>query len=211
MRPPDVNDILRRHGPDVLRKVIDGASTMNGTAFGDAQFRTDDYKIPRFKLVRFEAVLLSSSAAYLVKGLIPRAGLIIIWGPPKCGKSFWAFDLAMHVARGIPYRGRRVQQGTVVYLALEGGYGFCARVDAYRLTHNVKDAPFYLVTDRTSLAQDQASLIADIKRQIGKPLPALVVIDTLNRSLAGSESKDEDMVDTSAQPTQSAKRSIAPW
>jgi hypothetical protein len=193
MKPPDANDILRRHGPEALRKVIDGAAFMNGAAFGDAQFREDEYRLPRFKLVRFKSVLLSTSAAYLVKGLIPRAGLIVIWGPPKCGKSFWTFDLAMHVALGIPYRGRRVQQGTVVYLALEGGYGFRARVDAYRRTHDIKDAPFYLVTDRISLVQDHAGLIADIKRQIGKTLPALVVIDTLNRSLAGSESKDEDM------------------
>jgi hypothetical protein len=62
---------------------------MNGVAFGDAEFREDEYKLPRFKLVRFKSVLLSTSAAYLVKGLIPRAGLIVIWGPPKCGKSFW--------------------------------------------------------------------------------------------------------------------------
>ncbi len=193
MRAPDANDILRRNGLEFLRDVIDGAATMNGAAFSEAELGGDENGRPRFKLIRFKAVLLSKSAPYLVKGLIPRAGLIVVWGPPKCGKSFWAFDLAMHVARGIPYRGRRVQQGTVVYLALEGGYGFCARVDAYRLTHNIKDAPFYLVTDRTSLAQDHAGLIADIKRQIGKTLPALVVIDTLNRSLAGSESKDEDM------------------
>jgi AAA domain len=191
MRPPDANDILRRQGTEALRKVIDAAATTNGTAFGDAYFREN--KLPRFTLVRFKVVLLSKSAAYLVKGLIPRAGLTVVWGPPKCGKSFWVFDLAMHVALGIPYRGRRVQQGTVVYLALEGGYGFRARVDAYRRTHDIKDAPFYLVTDRTSLVPDHAVLIADIKRQIGKTLPALVIIDTLNRSLAGSESKDEDM------------------
>jgi hypothetical protein len=99
----------------------------------------------------------------------------------------------MHVARGVSYRGRRVQQGAVVYLALEGGYGFRARIEAYRRTHDIKDAPFYLVTDRTNLIQDHADLITDIKRQIGKSVPVLVVIDTLNRSLAGSESKDEDM------------------
>lgn len=193
MRAPDANDILRRHGLEILRNVIDGAGTMNRVAIGDAQFSEDENRRPRFELVPFKAVRLSTSAVYLVKGLIPRAGLMVVWGPPKCGKSFWAFDLAMHVARGVPYRGRRVQQGAVVYLALEGGYGFRARIEAYRRTHDIKDAPFYLVTDRTSLVQDHAGLIADIKRQIVESVPALVVIDTLNRSLAGSESKDEDM------------------
>ena len=193
MSGPDANDILRQHGLEILRNVMDGAGTINGSGIGDAQFREDENRRPRFVLVPFKAVLLSTSALYLVKELVPRAGLTVIWGPPKCGKSFWAFDLAMHVARGLRYRGRRVQQGPVVYLALEGGYGFRARIEAYRRMHNIKDAPFYLVTDRTSLVQDHAGLVADIQRQIGKSVPALVVIDTLNRSLVGSESKDEDM------------------
>ena len=171
------------------------ADDKSWTATPDAAVNTAESvrQKPRFNLIRFNAVLLSSSAAYLVKGLIPRGGLVVVWGPPKCGKSFWAFDLAMHIALGIPYRGRRVQQGAVVYLALEGGHGFRARVEAFRREHGVTDAPFYLMTDRTGLVQDHAVLIAAIRRQIGTTLPALVVIDTLNRSLAGSESKDEDM------------------
>ena len=155
---------------------------------------------PRFKLTRFNAVLVSSSAFYLVKGLIPRGGMVVVWGPPKCGKSFWTFDLAMHVARGEPYRSRRVQQGAVVYLALEGGHGLRARIEAYRRKHQVNDAPFYLITDRTDLVNDHHALIAAIQQQIpegeaGRNLDSLIgsSIDTLNRSLAGSESKDEDM------------------
>src|SRR5207237_86449 len=79
---------------------------------------------PKFQLRPFDEIAVGSERAYLVKGLIPRAGLVVVWGPPKCGKSFWTFDLAMHVALGWEYRGRRVQQGSVVYLALEGGKGF---------------------------------------------------------------------------------------
>jgi hypothetical protein len=192
MRAPDANDILRRQGVEILRNVIDGAATINGIAIRHA-LRDGEIKRPRFELVPFKSVMLSTSAVYLVKGLIPRAGLTVVWGPPKCGKSFWAFDLAMHVVRGMAYRGRRVQQGAVVYIALEGGYGFRARIEAYRRTHDVNDVPFYLVTERTNLVEDHAALVADIQRQIGQSVPVLVVIDTLNRSLAGSESKDEDM------------------
>jgi AAA domain len=147
----------------------------------------DDVK---FTLARFSAVTLPTTAAYLVKGLIPRAGLTVIWGPPKCGKSFWTFDVAMHVAAGKDYRGRRVKRGAVVYLALEGGHGFRARVEAYRRRHDVGDVSFYLITDRTDLVRDHPTLITAIR---STDMPALVVIDTLNRSLAGSESKDEDM------------------
>src|SRR5262245_17118727 len=62
----------------------------------------------RFKLTRFSEIPWSPVANYLIKDLIPREGLIVVWGPPKCGKSFWTFDALMHVALGRKYRGRRV-------------------------------------------------------------------------------------------------------
>src|SRR5262245_30798097 len=77
------------------------------------------------------------SEDHLVKGLIPRVGIAVVWGPPKCGKSFWTFDLAMHSALGWDYRGRRVVSGTVVYCAFEGAEGFKARATAFRQQHNI--------------------------------------------------------------------------
>jgi RecA-family ATPase len=97
---------------------------------------------PRFHLTRFGDVSLDLLASYLVKNLIPNGGLVVVWGPPKCGKSFWTFDLMMHVARGTPYRGRRVQEGIVVYVALEGDKGFRRRIEAYKRSHGLADAPF---------------------------------------------------------------------
>jgi RecA-family ATPase len=101
----------------------------------------------RFHLVPFEEIQLGTEPQYLVKGIIPRVGLTVIWGPPKCGKSFWIFDVAMHVALGWPYRGRRVQQGPVVYCAFEGQNGISARVEAFRKTFPInadQPVPFYL-------------------------------------------------------------------
>jgi hypothetical protein len=102
------------------------------------------------------------------------------------------FDLSMHIALGWEYRGRRVQKGPVVYLALEGGKGFTHRVEAFRRRHSVTDAPFYLITDCIDLVADHKQLIDEITDQSSE-CPALVVIDTLNRSLVGSENRDEDM------------------
>jgi hypothetical protein len=146
-----------------------------------------------FTLKRFNAVHLGTTAVYLIKGILPRGGLTVVWGPAKCGKSFWAFDAAMHIARGISYRGRRVQTGAVVYLALEGGEGFRRRIEAYRRSHDVENVPFYLITDRLDLIVQHQKLIDEIRAQLGTETLVLVVIDTLNRSLSGSESSDEDM------------------
>jgi hypothetical protein len=147
-----------------------------------------------FPLRAFENVRIETGGRnYLVKGLLANTGLAVIWGPPKCGKSFWAADLGMHIALGRDYRGYRVQQATVVYVALEGRHGFPARVEAFRRHHNVDNAPFYLLTASLDLVAKSSQLIAAIKAQLGENLPGALFLDTLNRSLVGSESKDEDM------------------
>jgi hypothetical protein len=150
---------------------------------------------PRFKLRPFNELTVGSELAYLVKGIIPRVGLTVVWGPPKCGKSFWAFDLSMHVSLGWMYRGRRVQPGAVVYCAFEGAEGFKARAEAFRFQHLSEDhdhIDFYLIAARTNLVVDHGELIAAIRVQCPAK-PVLVVLDTLNRSLQGSESDDKDM------------------
>lgn len=148
----------------------------------------------RLRLVPFDEIKMGTQRRYLVKGLIPRVGLAVVWGPPKCGKSFWTFDLVLHVALGWEYRGRRVQQGPVVYCAFEGQEGFEARIEAFRqrfLTQQRGPVPFFLEPVRLDLVGDHKELIAAIRQQHTKPVA--VVLDTLNRSIRGSESNDQDM------------------
>jgi hypothetical protein len=147
-------------------------------------------------LVPFAEITLSRARRDLVKGIIPRVGMTVVWGPPKCGKSFWAFDLMMHVALGWSYRGRRVHQGAVVYCAFEGQTGIEQRVEAFRQTHLGGEStavPFYLEPVTLDLVRDHVALIAAIRLALGDVIPVAVTLDTLNRSLAGSESSDQDM------------------
>ena len=125
---PDINDTLRNEGPDAVRARHDKAWAHAGNGDGQA-------KNSRFQLKPFDEITLATAPNYLVKGVIPRIGLAVVWGPPKCGKSFWTLDLAMHIALGREYRDHRVQQGAIVYLALEGGHGFRNRIEAWRRRH----------------------------------------------------------------------------
>jgi hypothetical protein len=159
--------------------------------------RNDPYQFP---LIRFNAIGLDTTRPYLVRELIPREGLTVVWGPPKCGKTFWTFDLMMHVALGWPYRGKRVDQATVVYVACEGERGLKARKEAFRQKHlsgglmeRGLDPPFYLLTTRLNLPKQADKLARDIADQIPPGVVGAIVIDTLNRSIGGSESSDEDM------------------
>jgi hypothetical protein len=158
---------------------------------------------PRFPLVRMRDIKVNLTSRYLVKGVIPSKSLIVVWGRPKCGKSFWAFDLAAHVATGISYRGQKVRQGPVIYIAAEGVDGFNARIEAWRAQHLgdtelgrlLADGtiPFDLLPARLDLVREHSAFIADVTAQTGDMPPVLVVVDTLNRTYAGSESSDEDM------------------
>jgi hypothetical protein len=106
------------------------------------------------------------------------------------------FDLMMHVALGWKFRDRKVRQGAVVYCALEGCAAFKNRVEAFRqakLPDNASEIPFHLMASPISLVADHTALIASIRAALVESCPAAVVIDTLNRSLAGSESDDRDM------------------
>jgi len=150
----------------------------------------------RFRLVRFAAVKLDMGCPYLIKDIIPREGVVVVWGPPKCGKTFWVYDAVMHVALGWPYRDRRTVQGTVVYIACEGERGLAARTEAFRrrnLAEDGADPPFYLLTTRLDLVADIDTLKGDVADQIEDQRCAAIVIDTLNRSIAGSENDPKDM------------------
>jgi hypothetical protein len=150
----------------------------------------------RFPLQRFGEIMLDGSQRYLIKGLVPTGSLVVVWGPPKCGKSFLVTDMALHIALGREYRGRKVSQGTVIYITCEGQSGFPARIEAYRQYRMGEDeeAPsFYLLSTRLDLVSEADRLVFEITAQLGIVIPALIVIDTLNRSLTGSENSDEDM------------------
>jgi hypothetical protein len=147
-----------------------------------------------YPLTTFANIKLNAERRdYLIKGLLPRSGLVLIWGSPKSGKSYWTMDVALHIALGREYRGRRVQQAVVIYAALEGRQGIGARIEAFRQHHQVTDAPFHLMTTPLDLARKTDALLASIEMQLGDVRPGAIFIDTLNRSFVGSESKDEDM------------------
>ena len=153
--------------------------------------------VRRFELIPFDEIRVGGVPSYLVRGLIPRHGLTLVFGPMKSGKTFFMIDLMMHVALDREYRGHRVKGGCVVYCVLEGPHGFRGRIEAFRrhkMAAPVEDVPFHLVAARMSFIADHRELVADIRDALGDDRPpAVIVIDTLRRSLEGSESDDEDI------------------
>ena len=116
----------------------------------------------------------------------------VVYGPSNSGKTFWTLDLAYHIAIGAPWRGRRVVQAAVLYLAAEGGRGLINRVASLKLEHGVCDVPLAVKRAGLDLLHDQADLqhIVDLAREVQahKPdAPLLLVVDTLSRVMAGGD------------------------
>ena len=151
-------------------------------------------KAARFAPVPVAEILKRKSPGWLVKDTIPDADLVLVYGASGSGKSFVMIDLAMALARGVPWFGRKVRQCPVVYVCAEGAGGFGKRLRAYALQNNLdlKDVPIWVIEAAPNLlkADDLKALIQAIK-----PLnPAIVVMDTLARMTPGAnENAGEDM------------------
>jgi AAA domain len=152
----------------------------------------------RFPLLRFKDLRPGMGEQnWLVEELIPKEGLVVLWGKYKSLKSFLMLTVSFHVAKGWEYRDRAVTQGLVVYCAFEGAHGYAKRAEALRLHYGLAaddDPPLRLMAAHVNLIKDHALFIAEIRSQLDDgETPVAIVLDTLNRSLRGSEGKDVDM------------------
>ncbi|MBT4081022.1 MAG: AAA family ATPase [Gammaproteobacteria bacterium] len=151
-----------------------------------------------FHLVNIsEMMSLGFQTDWLIKKYLTKESLASVVGASMAGKSFLAIDMALCIATGIPWRGNKVGQGPVVYIAGEGHRGLSKRIKAWEIEHGieVKDAPVRfsstnaMLVDKTS-AEEVTFAINSMADEIGAP--ALVVIDTLHRNMGGDENSSQD-------------------
>lgn len=137
----------------------------------------------------------------IVKGLIDPGSFVVIYGPPSSGKSFFTADMAQHIATGAAWRGRKVAQGLVVYVASEAGGSILKRFVAWRdnrVSEVSERIPLVVLTRGPSLigGTDYVKLeaqLSELQQQAQLPLQ-MTVFDTLSRSMpGGDENKTEDM------------------
>jgi KaiC/GvpD/RAD55 family RecA-like ATPase len=157
----------------------------------------------RLPLVWFDDTSPKLDSPYLVKGLLPRVGLSVVYGKSGTGKTFAVQDIALHIAFGLAWRGRRVNQCTVVYIAAEGGDSALNRVAAFKKAYpdqcEASGVPFVTIPAPVNLLDPDADVsaiierVGDVEQKIGRKV-GLIVIDTLSRALAGgNENGPEDM------------------
>lgn len=143
--------------------------------------------------------------SYLIKNLLGKRGVSMLYGPPKVGKSLVALELASSIASGEKFAGRMTKSsGLVVYVLMEGQSGLERRVKALdrhrgRDHSRLKFLPYIynLYNNATEENSGTQTLLRDLRAisaEFNLPID-LVVIDMLVLASGGAkENSDELMV-----------------
>ncbi len=121
---------------------------------------------------------------WIIPDLLP-AGLSLLAGASKTGKSWLCLWLCLQLARGGEVWGRSTEPQTVLYLCLEDTY---ARIQArlFHLTDDVVPSRLYFQTGCESIGEGLELQLEKFLRQ--HPDTALIVIDTLQKVRAADPS-----------------------
>lgn len=155
-----------------------------------------------FPVEHFHDIQITADASDFVEGLLVNGSMAIVYGESNSGKTFFVSDLALHVACGWAWNGREVDQGAVVYLAMEGAHGIRNRIAAFRQAHGIAPqafVPFYVIPVSMNLLDPKADVerllrtVRHVCKDLAVPL-RMIVVDTLSRALAGgNENAPDDM------------------
>lgn len=130
-----------------------------------------------FRLLTLDELFKLPPQRWLIDKLIPEQGLITLYGASGEGKSFYALNLAMQVAR----------DNLVVYIASEGEAGFKKRSAAW-LQHNGVSAS----AERILFCMGSFSMLDSVDmemfiEQLNRDHPALVIVDTIAQTMVGAD------------------------
>lgn len=135
-----------------------------------------------WRLVPRAALHTLPKISYLVEGIIPERGLVVIYGPSGVGKTFFSLDVALTIA----------QESKVVYMAAEGEYGYNPRITAWETHHNKSGDNLVMCLGAVPML-DSGNVEMFIEACQAYE-PKAVFIDTLARAMPGAdENSSRDM------------------
>ena len=170
-----------------------------GAAQPRPQFVPDTEVDDRLRPLTVSELRKHKAPRWLVRSVMRRRTIVLVWGASQSGKTFIVLDLATAIARGVAWYGLRTSGGGVIYVAGEGHLAH--RLDALMRERGIADEDlvgFRVVASSVNLLTAGADLLPLVKQlkaaaeEMGGV--ALVVLDTLNAMMpGGDENASEDM------------------
>jgi 5S rRNA maturation endonuclease (ribonuclease M5) len=132
--------------------------------------------------------------SWLLDDVLPDNALVMLYGPPGSRKSFAAVDMAMAIASGRDWHGRKTRAGYVLYVAAEGGSGVGKRLKGWRMSRGIaKTGRLGVVAAPVAMTTGQLDELLQIVAELPEQ-PVLIVLDTVARTFgAGDENSQKDM------------------
>lgn len=137
---------------------------------------------------------LHQSTEWYIKGVLPKADLIVLYGQSGSGKSFVALDLIGAVARGSQWQGCRVKRAKAVLIAAEGAGGVGKRIRAYCKHYGLNEADLDIGIIRVPPSVIEDVDVQELVNALAAVRADIFVIDTLAQVTPGAnENSSEDM------------------
>jgi hypothetical protein len=171
------------------------AATSIGSDAADAILEAANAQVQEYYFTRATSYLSQPAPLkWIIKGWVPDLGVTMVYGESGGGKTFFALDIACHIAAGIDWHGRRTKHGIAVYMAGEGNYGIRQRVASWCKAHGVDRLDNLLISNK-SIDMDSPSAAAQIinaVRELTTDDAVQVTIDTVNNHMSGNENDARD-------------------
>lgn len=139
---------------------------------------------------------------FIVDGLLSVGGLSLIVAKPKVGKSTLARQLALAVATGADFLGRKTKQGTAFYLALEEREQDVR--NHFKAMGSSGEESIMVCTDASS-----PELLQKLFASLRKDRPALLIIDTMIRVLKLKDLNDYAQTTSALGPIMNIAREVS--
>lgn len=140
-------------------------------------------------------ILAEPLPAYVIRPLLARRAVHVVYGDANCGKTFWALDLSARIACGGDWQGKQISSAPVLYVAAEGYGGLPKRLRALVQQYpGLPAAPFRIIRQALDLIEANGDLITRAK-DLAEDQGALglVVLDTLAQTIGGRDENGSDM------------------
>jgi phage/plasmid primase-like uncharacterized protein len=186
------NQAASRHGAHIAIPPEPGDANDYHNAGNDLSeiltIKASDYLVRAIDYAQQPAPL-----AWLVKSWVQENALMMVHGPSGSGKTFIVLDWCLRIASKLKdWRGHKVKDGSVVYLAGEGHHGIKGRIAAWLHHHKIDDLDMWLSRAGCDLNTEAGyHQVSESLRELPTK-PKLIVVDTLHRFLLGDENSAQD-------------------